>query len=42
MRTMRIWALTHLIVERPIIAGVAIVLVVIGFVLSVWLEDRKR
>ena len=39
---MKTWALTHAIVEHPIITGTVIVLIVVGFFLDLWLEDRKK
>jgi hypothetical protein len=39
---MKIWVLIHLVVEHPIITGVVIALIVVGFVLSVLLEGKKK
>ena len=38
---MRTWVYIHLLVEHPKIVAAAIILVVIGFVLDVWLKNKK-
>jgi hypothetical protein len=39
---MKIRGLTYLIVEHPIIVLTAIVLMAVGFVISVWMDGGKK
>ena len=40
--TMIIWALTHLVVYHPVMTGLAVVLIVIGFLLKILMEDGRK